>query len=175
MHSEIWTQFLKDLYQNWDSIWYSKHIFDTFHIFLFSGVPYMSWFNYLQTYGNPENEIWPHFLAQEAQKPVNLNFDFQGSQKSMSGLPDLRRGWVNFFKFPIYMIFRVHKLLPNLQFWWWSFFYLGHPLVLCVLHPLRCNRPWPSQDSPCSTEIGKKAWLFAKLQPGRARKRINAA
>ena len=25
-----------------------------------------------------------------------------------------------------------------------------------------------------NTEIGKKAWLFAKLQPGRARKRINA-
>ena len=25
-----------------------------------------------------------------------------------------------------------------------------------------------------STEIGKKAWLFAKLQPGRARKRNNA-
>ena len=25
-----------------------------------------------------------------------------------------------------------------------------------------------------STEIGKKAWLFAKLQPGRARKTINA-
>ena len=24
------------------------------------------------------------------------------------------------------------------------------------------------------TEIGKKAWLFAKLQPGRGRKRINA-
>ena len=24
------------------------------------------------------------------------------------------------------------------------------------------------------TEIGKKAWLFAELQPGRARKRINA-
>ena len=24
------------------------------------------------------------------------------------------------------------------------------------------------------TEIGKKAWLFAKLQPGTARKRINA-
>ena len=23
-------------------------------------------------------------------------------------------------------------------------------------------------------EIGKKVWLFAKLQPGRARKRINA-
>ena len=27
---------------------------------------------------------------------------------------------------------------------------------------------------PKCTEIGKKAWLFAKLQPGRARKRINA-
>ena len=25
-----------------------------------------------------------------------------------------------------------------------------------------------------NTEIGKKAWLFAKLQPGKARKRINA-
>ena len=25
-----------------------------------------------------------------------------------------------------------------------------------------------------TTEIGKKVWLFAKLQPGRARKRINA-
>ena len=25
-----------------------------------------------------------------------------------------------------------------------------------------------------STEIGKKAWLFAKLQSGRARERINA-
>ena len=25
-----------------------------------------------------------------------------------------------------------------------------------------------------NTGIGKKAWLFAKLQPGRARKRINA-
>ena len=24
------------------------------------------------------------------------------------------------------------------------------------------------------TEIGKKVWLFARLQPGRARKRINA-
>ena len=24
------------------------------------------------------------------------------------------------------------------------------------------------------TDIGKKAWLFAKLKPGRARKRINA-
>ena len=28
-------------------------------------------------------------------------------------------------------------------------------------------------ESSC-TEIGKKAWLFAKLHPGRARKRINA-
>ena len=27
---------------------------------------------------------------------------------------------------------------------------------------------------PVSTEIGKKAWLSAKLQPGRARKKINA-
>ena len=25
------------------------------------------------------------------------------------------------------------------------------------------------------TEVGKKVWLFAKLQPSRARKRINAA
>ena len=30
------------------------------------------------------------------------------------------------------------------------------------------------RDGHYYTEIGKKAWLFAKLQPGRARKRINA-
>ena len=30
------------------------------------------------------------------------------------------------------------------------------------------------QAEATSTEIVKKAWLFAKLQPGRARKRINA-
>ena len=29
------------------------------------------------------------------------------------------------------------------------------------------------EEAKC-TEIGKKAWLFAKLQPGRVRKRINA-
>ena len=32
---------------------------------------------------------------------------------------------------------------------------------------------WRFADGP-GTEIGKKAWLFAKLEPGRARKRINA-
>ena len=30
------------------------------------------------------------------------------------------------------------------------------------------------EGSFLTTEIGKKAWLFAKLQPGRARKKINA-
>ena len=38
-------------------------------------------------------------------------------------------------------------------------------LSLCPLHE--------KANFQC-TEIGKKAWLFAKLQPGRARKRINA-
>ena len=33
---------------------------------------------------------------------------------------------------------------------------------------------WRECNDPKFTEIGKKAWLFAKLQPGRARKRINA-
>ena len=31
-----------------------------------------------------------------------------------------------------------------------------------------------TMETMYSTEIGKKAGLFAKLQPGRARKRINA-
>ena len=31
-----------------------------------------------------------------------------------------------------------------------------------------------NEDRLRCTEIGKKAWLFAKLQQGRARKRINA-
>ena len=41
----------------------------------------------------------------------------------------------------------------------------------------KIHQTWPkpfSQALHSSTEIGKKAWLFAKLQPGRARKRINA-
>ena len=29
---------------------------------------------------NPENQIGPHILAKDAQKPENLQFDFQGSQ-----------------------------------------------------------------------------------------------
>ena len=33
---------------------------------------------------------------------------------------------------------------------------------------------WSSLLLFALTEIGKKAWLFAKLQPGRDRKRINA-
>ena len=32
----------------------------------------------------------------------------------------------------------------------------------------------PLAAFPRITEIGKKAWLFAKLQPGKARNRINA-
>ena len=32
---------------------------------------------------------------------------------------------------------------------------------------------WSTVESE-NTEIGKKAWLFAKLQPGTARKKINA-
>ena len=41
---------------------------------------------------------------------------------------------------------------------------------------LQRNSFWlPLTEFPLvCTEIGKKAWLFAKLQPGRARKRINA-
>ena len=37
------------------------------------------------------------------------------------------------------------------------------------------NGKWPRPEcGRGNTEIGKKAWLFAKLQPGRARKRTNA-
>ena len=41
----------------------------------------MSYFYYLQIDGNPENQIRPHILARDVQKPVNLQFDFQGCQK----------------------------------------------------------------------------------------------
>ena len=34
--------------------------------------------------------------------------------------------------------------------------------------------PGEKESSVICTEIGQKAWLFAKLQPGRAKKRINA-
>ena len=49
--------------------------------------------------------------------------------------------------------------------------------VCFVLDPVSVHGPKTKHIShkyPGSTEIGKKAWLFAKLQPGRARKRINA-
>ena len=36
------------------------------------------------------------------------------------------------------------------------------------------TKPRTSHFFGLCTEIGKKAWLFAKLQPGKARKRINA-
>ena len=57
---------------------------------------------------------------------------FRVAKFCLSGLPDLRRGWVNFFKTPIYIIYGVQKWIPNNQFWWWSIFDLWHPLVLCV-------------------------------------------
>ena len=41
----------------------------------------MSCFGKSKTYGNPENKIGPRILTQEAQKPMNLNFVFQGCQK----------------------------------------------------------------------------------------------
>ena len=40
----------------------------------------MCCFTYLETYGNTKNKIWPHIIAQEAQKPINLNSIFQGCQ-----------------------------------------------------------------------------------------------
>ena len=43
--------------------------------------------------------------------------------------------------------------------------------ILCMLNLIEHNLK-KVIESP--TEIGKKAGLFAKLQPGRARKRINA-
>ena len=35
----------------------------------------------MQIYGNPENQIRLYILARDVQKPVNLQFDFQGCQK----------------------------------------------------------------------------------------------
>ena len=51
-----------------------------FNIFLFSGLPTFSKFCYFKIDGNPENQIGPHILAKDVQKPINLKFNFQGSQ-----------------------------------------------------------------------------------------------
>ena len=48
---------------------------------------------------------------------------------------------------------------------------LARLLVACLEWRVVGER---GRRSCVSTEIGKKAWLFAKLQLGRARKRINA-
>ena len=45
------------------------------------------------------------------------------------------------------------------------------PIGLSMADALMLN---DRRDAEASTEVGKKAGLFAKLQPGRARKRINA-
>ena len=41
---------------------------------------WFSYFCYLQVDSNPGNQIWPHILARDVQKPLNLNSNFQGSQ-----------------------------------------------------------------------------------------------
>ena len=46
----------------------------------------------------------------------------------------------------------------------------------CIIFAALANCYYSSivRMTTANTEIGKKTWLFAKLQPGRARKRINA-
>ena len=40
----------------------------------------MSLFGYFQIDGNPENQIGPHILVKDVQKPIKIKFNFQGSQ-----------------------------------------------------------------------------------------------
>ena len=47
-------------------------------------------------------------------------------------------------------------------------------LILIFIAQHWNETPLQTDNEVQCTEIGKKAWLFAKLQPGRARKRINA-
>ena len=63
-------------------------------------------------------------------------------------------------KFVVVVVVKLHKIKKTLSKIKWS------PTALL-------ERRQPINSSLCA-EIGKKAWLFAKLQPGRARKRINA-
>ena len=66
LHIEKWTRFLK---KTCDEFWLPVIVlayFWYFEQFSFSGVPYMSYFSNLKTYGYPETKIWPHIIAQKA-------------------------------------------------------------------------------------------------------------
>ena len=42
------------------------------------------------------------------------------------------------------------------------------------INSAQCNIDCTGPENNTCTDIGKKVWLFAKLQPGRAWKKINA-
>ena len=79
----------------------------------------------------------------------------------------------------------IGELMTNLLMRWaYSVIHLLVVDVSCVLFWDHAHWLGPKQNARniyhkqmnngVCTEIGKKVWLFAKLQPGRARKRINA-
>ena len=84
----------------------------------------------------------------------------------------------------------VYNHLPPFPIWEWDSKphlenpagFLGLPTDSAAMCAVSGLLPHSQMDAFCQclqvnmshTEIGKKAWQFAKLQPGRARKRINA-
>ena len=50
--------------------------------------------------GKPENEFRTHIIARDVQTPVNMQFDFQGSQNLYIRVAYLRRPTKYDFNFP---------------------------------------------------------------------------
>ena len=79
--------------------------------------------------------------------------------------PDPNRFWCRWSAFEA--IAPVQILLDR------SFCSIGEECLPGMLYPKTVVSETSQPELTC-TGIGKKSWLFAKLQPGRARKRINA-
>ena len=66
--------------------------------------------------------------------------------------------------------FCVHNSCNHLSLGDWETLFSNPTWMLLTYNPNVANS---AEIGAIRTEIGIKAWLFAKLQPGRARKRIN--
>ena len=115
----------------------------------------MDCFSNLQTDGNPENEIWPYIIAQEAWKPMNLNFTFQGCQILAIRVAISQKGLVELFSNWCHLILQSPKIWKNypdvLGTQWENF---SNPGTMCPANVLFVTYlSWDSTLAPLRTTL----------------------
>ena len=68
-------------------------------------------FGNFKVYGNPEYEIWPHGIAQEAWTPINSNFVFHGSK--ILSRTHLRPNWASLAQSASFNILTMQPLVAD--------------------------------------------------------------